>query len=39
MNARVVFFWRLTPDGRLQFHTQVERPDGRVEDPSKKLGM
>ena len=30
---------RLLPGGVLLYHIQVEWPDGRIEDPSKKLGM
>ncbi|HVW28900.1 MAG TPA: hypothetical protein VHC69_26225 [Polyangiaceae bacterium] len=30
---------RLLPGGVLLYHIQVAWPDGRIEDPSKKLGM
>ena len=30
---------RRTPQGRIAFHTVVAWPDGRIEDPSRKLGL
>ena len=30
---------RLLPGGVLLYHIQVEWPDGRIEDPSRELGM
>lgn len=36
--ATIRIYWKPTPSGRL-FHVQVRRADGRIEDPSRKLGM
>jgi hypothetical protein len=33
------FFWRLLPGGVLMYHIIVRRSDGRIEDPSRLLGM
>jgi hypothetical protein len=33
------FVWRRRPRGGLLYHIQVRLPDGRVEDPSRRLGM
>ena len=38
IRAFPVFRWRKRPTGIL-YHIQVQYPDGRIEDPSKLLGM
>lgn len=37
--AHPIFVWRRMPDGGTLYHIQVMLPDGRIEDPSKRLGM
>lgn len=37
--ARPTFIWRQRPNGTNLFHIQTTWPDGRVEDPSRTLGM
>jgi hypothetical protein len=36
--ARIRIIWKRTPRGKL-YHIQVRRADGKVEDPSRILGM
>jgi len=33
------FVWKIRPDGGYLYHIQVKYPDGRIEDPSRRLGM
>ena len=37
--ARPSFLWRRKPTGSYLYHIQVKHPDGRTEDPSRRLGM
>lgn len=37
--ATVTFTWRTRPNGSRLYHILVQHPDGRIEDPSLKLGM
>ena len=37
--AHPVFVWRKINDGSHLYHIVVRYPDGRIEDPSRKLGM
>lgn len=37
--AKPTFLWRSRPNGGMLYHIQVQYPDGRVEDPSRRLGM
>jgi len=37
--ARIRITWRRRPNGRRLYHVVVRRADGRVEDPSRLLGM
>jgi hypothetical protein len=37
-NAKIRIKWKTTPNGKL-YHIQVRRADGRIEDPSRILGM
>jgi hypothetical protein len=37
--AHPVFVWRKLPDGSHLYHIVVRYPDGRIEDPSRRLGM
>jgi len=39
IQARCVFKAQLRPNGSYLFHILVEYPDGRLEDPSRILGM
>lgn len=39
IEAHPVFLWRRMPDGSHLYHIVVRYPDGRIEDPSKRLGM
>lgn len=39
INASPTFTWKLRPEGGYLYHIQVKYPDGRIEDPSRKLGM
>lgn len=38
-NATLRIAWKVTRRGKRLFHVQVRRADGRIEDPSKLLGM
>lgn len=38
-NATLRLTWKVTRRGKRLFHVQVRRADGRIEDPSKLLGM
>jgi hypothetical protein len=38
-NADLRIAWKVTRRGKRLFHVQVRRADGRIEDPSKLLGM
>jgi hypothetical protein len=37
--AKPTFIWKMRPSGGYLYHIQVEYPDGRIEDPSRRLGM
>lgn len=37
--ATIKIYWREPRDGTLEYHAQVRRADGSVEDPSRMLGM
>lgn len=37
--AHPVFVWRKIEDGSHLYHIVVRYPDGRIEDPSRRLGM
>lgn len=37
--ARIRLHWRRYSDGFRLYHVTVRREDGRIEDPSRKLGM
>jgi hypothetical protein len=37
--ARATFTWRVLPNKVTLYHILVKHPDGRIEDPSRKLGM
>ncbi len=37
--AHPVFVWRKLEDGSHLYHIVVRYPDGRIEDPSRRLGM
>jgi len=37
--AKPTFIWKRRPNGGYLYHIQVMYPDGRVEDPSRALGM
>jgi hypothetical protein len=37
--AHPVFVWRKMKNGSHLYHIVVRWPDGRLEDPSKRLGM
>lgn len=37
--AHPVFVWRKMPNGSHLYHIVVRYPDGRIEDPCRKLGM
>lgn len=39
VKAWPMFLWRGRPRGGMLYHIQVRYPDGRVEDPSRRLGM
>jgi hypothetical protein len=39
IDARPTFIWRIRPSGAYLYHIQTTYPDGRVEDPSRTLGM
>lgn len=39
IKAMPVFIWKVRPSGGYLYHIQVKLPDGRVEDPSRALGM
>ena len=37
--AQPTFIWKVRPNGGYLYHIQVKYPDGRIEDPSRRLGM
>ncbi len=37
--AEPTFIWKLRPNGGYLYHILVRYPDGRIEDPSRTLGM
>lgn len=37
--AEPTFIWKVRPNGGYLYHIQVRYPDGRIEDPSRALGM
>ena len=37
--AEPTFIWKVRPGGGYLYHIQVLYPDGRIEDPSRRLGM
>jgi hypothetical protein len=39
IKAVPTFIWKVRPAGGYLYHIQVKLPDGRVEDPSRALGM
>jgi len=39
VEARPCFVWKKQPGGGMLYHIQVRWPDGRIEDPSRVLGM
>jgi hypothetical protein len=39
IQARPSFIWRKKPNGSYLYHIQTKHPDGRIEDPSRRLGM
>jgi len=39
IKAMPIFIWKVRPSGGYLYHIQVKLPDGRVEDPSRALGM
>jgi hypothetical protein len=39
VDAWPTYLWRARPRGGMLYHIQTEYPDGRVEDPSRRLGM
>lgn len=39
IDAYPTFIWRTRPSGVFLYHIQCTYPDGRVEDPSRRLGM
>lgn len=39
VNAEPTFTWKLRENGGYLYHIQVLLPDGRIEDPSRTLGM
>lgn len=39
IDARPTFTWKQRPSGAFLYHIQTTYPDGRVEDPSRTLGM
>jgi hypothetical protein len=39
IRAQPTFLWRKRPNGSYLYHIQVRYPDGRIEDPSRRLGM
>lgn len=39
IRARPYIKWRKMPSGRMVYHAAVLRPDGKIEDPSRALGM
>jgi hypothetical protein len=39
IKAYPTFLWRKRPNGSYLYHIQTKYPDGRIEDPSRRLGM
>jgi hypothetical protein len=39
IEAKPTFIWKIRPSGGYLYHIQVKYPDGRIEDPSRRLGM
>jgi hypothetical protein len=39
VQAAPTFIWKRRPEGGYLYHIQVRYPDGRIEDPSRRLGM
>lgn len=39
IEAVPTFIWKLRPNGGYLYHILVQYPDGRIEDPSRTLGM
>lgn len=39
IKAHPTFIWKLRPNGGYLYHIQVKWPDGKIEDPSRRLGM
>ena len=39
VQAEPTFIWKLRPNGGYLYHILVRYPDGRIEDPSRTLGM
>jgi hypothetical protein len=39
IQAEPTFIWKLRPNGGYLYHILVKLPDGRIEDPSRTLGM
>lgn len=39
VDAEPTFIWKLRPNGGYLYHILVRYPDGRIEDPSRTLGM
>ena len=39
VKAKPTFIWKIRPNGGYLYHIQVKYPDGRIEDPSRRLGM
>lgn len=39
IQAEPTFIWKLRKGGGYLYHIQVKYPDGRIEDPSRRLGM
>jgi len=39
IQAEPTFIWKLRPNGGYLYHILVKYPDGRIEDPSRTLGM
>jgi hypothetical protein len=39
VQAKPTFIWKIRPGGGYLYHIQVKYPDGRIEDPSRRLGM
>lgn len=39
IDVKPTFVWKMMPDGGQIYHIQVLYPDGKIEDPSRILGM